>query len=96
MDLARRVPKPGGTYFSGSYFSRLERGWAHAPLYVYLLAARALEVDQWELFAADDVRHDPRPGELVLLRVLREARISAEEALVRIGSWTPPSEELSP
>ena len=33
VDLARRVTKPEGGYYSAGHFSRLERGWASAPVY---------------------------------------------------------------
>lgn len=84
LDLARDVAKPGGGGYSASHFSRLERGWANAPLYVYLQIASVLDVDPWQLFAQDDVRHEPSPGEVVLLRFLRRAGIPPEEALARI------------
>lgn len=81
LELARRIPKPSGRPYSASYVSRIERGWAHAPIYVYDHIARALDVDPWLLFAQDEVRHDPRPDELVLLRFLRRAGISPDEVL---------------
>ena len=41
-DLAGAVPKPEGGAYSGGFFSRLERGWTSAPLYVYVhIAARS-------------------------------------------------------
>ena len=86
LDLAREVPKPGGGGYSASHFSRLERGWANATLYVYLQIASALDADPWQLFAEDEVRHDSSPAELVLLRFLRRTGISPEEALERIVS----------
>lgn len=86
LDLARTVPKPGGDGYSPSHLSRLERGWAHAPLYVYLRIASALDVDPWGLFAQDEVGREPSAGELVLLRFLRHAGIPAEEALARIAT----------
>ncbi|MEX2195172.1 MAG: helix-turn-helix transcriptional regulator [Thermoleophilaceae bacterium] len=86
IDLARRVRKPAGGGYSASYFSRLERGWANAPLYTYHQIARALEVDPWILFASDEARHDPNPGEVLLLRFLRRAGIAPDDALARIVS----------
>jgi transcriptional regulator with XRE-family HTH domain len=90
IDLARRVRKPGGNGYSASYFSRLERGWANAPLYTYLQIAKALEADQWALFAPDEARQEASPGELVLLRFLRRTGVSPEEALERIVSPSAP------
>ncbi len=94
IELARRVRKPGGGGgYSASYFSRLERGWANAPLYTYLQIATVLEADSWALFAPDEVRHDPTPGELMLLRYLRRAGVPPDEALVRIAGEPPVSRE---
>ena len=91
IELARRVRKPGGKAgYSASYFSRLERGWANAPLYTYLQIATALEADSWALFAPDEVRLEASPAELVLLRFLRRTGISPEEALERIVSPSAP------
>ena len=84
VDVARRVRRPEGTHYSGGYVSRVERGWANAPLYVYLQIATVLEVDQWRLFAADDVFREFRMEEIVLLRFLRRVGIAPEEALARV------------
>lgn len=89
LDLARDVNKPGGGHYSASHFSRLERGWANATLYVYLKIADRLEVDPWHLFAADEVGREARPEELFLLRFLRRSGISPEEALARIAGGEP-------
>ena len=86
-DLAGRVRKPetGGSY-SASYLSRLERGWANAPLYVYLRIAAALEVDEWLLFARDDVAEQASGAEMVIIRFLRETGMAPEQALARLVS----------
>jgi hypothetical protein len=52
-DLAVSVRKPEGGHYSPGYFSRLERGWASAPLYTYLAIADVLEVDAGVLLGPD-------------------------------------------
>jgi transcriptional regulator with XRE-family HTH domain len=85
--LAQRVYKPEtGGWYSASYMSRLERGWANAPLYVYLRIADALEVDEWLLFARDGVAEEVSAAEMVLLRCLRETGLAPEQALARLVS----------
>ena len=85
--LAERVHKPEtGGWYSPSYISRLERGWANAPLYVYLRIAEALGVDEWRLFAVDEVAREVSAAELVVVRFLREAGLAPEEALARLVS----------
>lgn len=67
-ELATRVRKPEGGCYSSGYFSRLERGWASAPLYVYLVIAEALEVDAGQLLGPDEVQRDPSAEEAVLMQ----------------------------
>jgi hypothetical protein len=42
--FAATVYKPDGGCYTPGYFSRLERGWASAPMYVYLAVAHAREL----------------------------------------------------
>ena len=83
--LAGAVDKPGGGHYSGGYFSRLERGWASAPLFVYIAAAAALGVDVWRLLGPDEVEKEVTDGELTLILFLRGVGISPHEALVRLA-----------
>ena len=73
VDLARRVYKPEGGHYSRGYFSRLERGWASAPLYVYLVTA-------------DDLQKDLTPGQVALLRVVERLGLTPEEAIARLAA----------
>ena len=92
QQLGERVERPdaGGTY-SKSYISRLERGWATAPLYVYLAIARALDVAPGRLLGADDVAHDASPSEMTLIRWMRRAGVTPEEAIHAIISADAPA-----
>ena len=78
------VHKPDGGHYTPGYFSRLERGWASAPMYVYLAVAYALEVEPGALFGSDDATKKVLDGELMLVRCLRRLHISPDEALVRL------------
>lgn len=83
-DLALRVPKPEGGFFSLGYFSRLERGWASPPLYSYIKVAHALDVDESRLLGPDEVQRDATAEERLLLDVLRQRGIGPAEALIRL------------
>jgi transcriptional regulator with XRE-family HTH domain len=83
-DFALKVYKPDGGHYTAGYFSRLERGWASAPMYVYLAVAHALGVEAGALFGSDDATKDVLDGELMLIRCLRRLHISPDEALVRL------------
>jgi transcriptional regulator with XRE-family HTH domain len=87
-DLAERVPKPEGGYFSTGYFSRLERGWGSAPLYTYIKIAEAFEVEPWRLLGPEEVQRDVTPEESLLLRVLERKGIDPAEAIVRLTRAT--------
>jgi len=80
-ELSALVMKPEGGWYSAGYLSRLERGWASAPLYVYLSVADALNVDPGRLFGLDDVQKQVSDAELTLLRCLRRLEVSPDAAL---------------
>jgi hypothetical protein len=82
--FAATVYKPDGGCYTPGYFSRLERGWASAPMYVYLAVAHALGVEPGALFGSDDATKEILDGELMLIRCLRRLHISPDEALVRL------------
>jgi transcriptional regulator with XRE-family HTH domain len=64
--------------------SRLERGRANAPFYVYLAIADALEVDPGVLLGPDAASLEVSEGEAVLLRWLRGRGIEPHEAMLRL------------
>jgi transcriptional regulator with XRE-family HTH domain len=90
-ELARRVWKPDGGHYSGGYFSRLERGWASAPLYVYLAIADVLEVKPGILLGADEAAREISAEQRVLLDFLEAAEIGPGEALARLAAPKPAS-----
>jgi transcriptional regulator with XRE-family HTH domain len=84
VELATSVHKPEGGHYSASYFSRLERGWTSAPLYVYLAIAAALEVDAGILLGPDSAQFPVSEPELTLIRTLRATGIEPHDAIVRL------------
>jgi len=84
VEFARTVYRPEGGSYSPSYFSRLERGWASAPMYVYLAVADALGVEPGALLGSDDVEKDVSDSEMTMVRCLRRLRIAPDDALVRL------------
>jgi transcriptional regulator with XRE-family HTH domain len=84
-ELCGRVPKPEGGFYSPGHFSRLERGWSSAPLYVYIVIAEALAVDPGVLLGPDEVQRAVSPSERVLLRFLERIEIEPEEAIARLA-----------
>lgn len=91
-ELARQVRKPEGGTYSPGYFSRLERGWASAPLYVYLSIAGVLEVEPGRLLGEDEVAWETTAGERALLRFVEAAGLSSEQAIVRLAGLPGPPE----
>jgi transcriptional regulator with XRE-family HTH domain len=76
--LGTSIGKDGGCgYYSGGFISRLERGRASAPLYVYLAIADVLEVEAGVLPGPD--------AEAVLLRWLRARGTEPHEAILLLG-----------
>jgi transcriptional regulator with XRE-family HTH domain len=79
-----RVRRPQGGPYSQSTISRLEGGYANAPLYVYIHFAEAYEVAPELLLGPDDVQRPVREAEWTLLRTLRRLDVAPDAALARI------------
>jgi transcriptional regulator with XRE-family HTH domain len=95
-DLAHAVNKPEGGHYSAGYFSRLERGWASAPLYAYLAIADALDVDPGVLLGPDAATLEASEAETMLLRCMRGLGIEPHEAMLALtaaasGAEQPPA-----
>jgi transcriptional regulator with XRE-family HTH domain len=78
------VRRPRGGPYSQSLISRLERGYANAPIYVYVHFAEAFELAPEVLLGPDDALKPVPEAEVILLRVLRQLSISPDTALARI------------
>ncbi|MEA2373540.1 MAG: Helix-turn-helix domain [Thermoleophilaceae bacterium] len=83
-ELASHVERPGGRPCSAGYLSRIERGWASAPLYVYLVVADALGVAPGRLLGPDDAEREVDQAEEMLLAVLQKLEMDPAEAVARL------------
>jgi transcriptional regulator with XRE-family HTH domain len=89
VELARKVEKPGGKTFSAGHISRIERGWANAPISTYVAIASALEAAPWRLLGPEEVQRDVTEAELTLLHFLRHVRLPPHEALAQLTRAPP-------
>jgi transcriptional regulator with XRE-family HTH domain len=81
-DMTLRVRRPDSPrLYTHSYFSRIERGYASAPMYVYLAIAHALEVHPGRLMGADDAERDASADEMTLVEYVRLAGIAPSVAI---------------
>src|SRR3954468_21018977 len=84
QQLGRALTRPNGRCYSAGFVSRLERGRASAPLYVYLAIADALEVDAGVRPGPESAQLDFSETEATLVRTLRDVSIAPHEALARL------------
>jgi transcriptional regulator with XRE-family HTH domain len=87
LSLARMVgtfQRPDGGHYSPGFLSRLERGWASPPLWVYIVLAERFDVAPGRLLGPDDVAMEISEAEVTLLRLLRRLRIEPDEAIARL------------
>jgi transcriptional regulator with XRE-family HTH domain len=85
VDLAQRVTRPDGGNYSIGFVSRLERGWASPPLWVYIRIAEELATEPGLLLGPDAAGRPATEAELMLLSVLRELGMTPEEAIARLA-----------
>jgi transcriptional regulator with XRE-family HTH domain len=83
-DLAEALHKPEGGHYSPGFISKLERGRASAPLYVYLAVADALAVDAGVLLGPDSASLRTSDAEAMLLRCLRGLKIEPHDAITAL------------
>ncbi len=84
--LLEKVERPrGGTYSSG-LVSRIEKGYANSPLYVYMHIARALDLDPGRVMGSDETQKPISEAEMTLIRFLRRACIKPDEAIARLAA----------
>ncbi len=95
-ELRYSVKRPRGGPYSQSLISRLERGYANAPIYVYTHLAEAFELAPEVLLGPDDALKPVTEAEMTLLRVLRRLSISPDEALAHATASRGPSGEPEP
>jgi transcriptional regulator with XRE-family HTH domain len=88
VDLAAEIRRADGRPYSASFVSRLERGWASPPLYVYCLLAARFEVAPGELLGSEGVERAVDDAELTLVRVVRRLGLAPEDAIARLAAPT--------
>ena len=86
--MTERVRRPvtdrdpeGGRRYTHGYFSRIERGYASAPMYVYLAIADALEVHPGRMMGPDDAEREASPEEMTLVGFIRLQGIEPAAAI---------------
>jgi transcriptional regulator with XRE-family HTH domain len=82
--VAASFHRPDGGHYSPGFLSRLERGWASPPLWVYVALAEQFGVEPGRLLGPDHVATEVSEAELTLLRLLRRLRIEPDEAIARL------------
>ena len=87
--LAEKLYRADGRPYSASFVSRLERGWASAPLWAYLRLADIFEVSPGELLGSDGVERPVSDAELTLVRVVRRLGLEPEDAIARLSEPRP-------
>ncbi len=82
--LSEHVHRPDGRRYSVTTFSRLERGSAGSPLYVYLQLADALGIAPGRLLGEDEALLEVSAAEMMLLATVRELGFAPHEALAQL------------
>ncbi len=85
-DLPMMTRRADGGRYSLSFFSRLERGWASPPLWLYIHLAQALEVHPGRLLGVDDSQKQVSDAELTVVKLMRRMNLQPEEAIERLVS----------
>lgn len=84
LDLAEKLRRSDGRHYSGSFVSRLERGWTSPPLFVYIMIAELFAVAPGDLLGRDGVERIVSDAEITLVKVVRELGLSPEEAIAKL------------
>ena len=87
-ELAAEIRRADDRPYSATFVSRLERGWASPPLWVYCLLAARFEVGPGELLGSEGLERPVDDAELTLVRVVRRLGLSAEDAIARLAGAT--------
>jgi len=82
-ELASDLYRSDGVPYSTGFVSRLERGWASPPLWVYVRIAELFEVEAGDLLGREGVERPVTDAELTLVRVMREVGVRPESAIAR-------------
>jgi transcriptional regulator with XRE-family HTH domain len=80
-----RARRPRGEPYSQSTLSRLEAGYANAPLYVYIHFAEGYGVDPGRLLGHAKVEDRVSDAEMTLIGFTRRLGIRPDEAIARLA-----------
>lgn len=84
VQLAAIVERAAHGSYSPGYLSRLERGYATAPLRAYLEIAVALEVAPGRLLGSDELEREVSEAEMTLISLIRRLELAPDEAIARL------------
>jgi transcriptional regulator with XRE-family HTH domain len=83
--LLAKVGRPSGGVYSNGLLSRIEKGYANSPLYVYMHVAEALDLEPGRLMGSDETQKPISEAEMTLLRFLRRLGMRPDEAIARLA-----------
>jgi len=84
-EARHRARRPKGEPYSQSTLSRLEAGYANAPLYAYIHFAEGYGVDPGRLLGHDRVEDRVSEAEMTLIGFMRRLGIRPDEAIARLA-----------
>lgn len=87
--LLEEVEHPRRATYSKGLLSRIEKGYANSPLYVYVHLATALDIEPGRLMGSDETQKPITEAEMTLIRVLRRAAIRPDEAIASLAGRKP-------
>jgi transcriptional regulator with XRE-family HTH domain len=84
--VADNTRKPRGNgFYSQGLLSRVEAGYANAPLYAYIDFANYYELDPARVMGPEDAEKPVDEAEMTLIKFLRRTGISVDEAIARLA-----------
>lgn len=84
--FVQTIERPRGGFYSRGLLSRIEKGYANSPLYVYMHIAKALDLEPGRMLGSDEAQKPINEAEMTLVRFLRRAAIRPDEALAMLAS----------
>jgi transcriptional regulator with XRE-family HTH domain len=77
--------KPNRGFYSQGFLSRIEAGYANAPLYSYVDFANAYQLDPGRLMGPEEAEKPVGEAEMALVGFIRRLGIGPDEAMARIA-----------
>jgi len=84
-----RASRPNGRGYSQALLSRIEAGYANAPLYVYVHLAEVYDLDPGRLMGPEESDKPVGEAELALIDFLRRLGIRPAEAMAHLARLAP-------